>query len=420
MLRSDVAAQPAWSPSKRAVRRWAGDERVLLALYGGLAAVFALQATKASHQVWDRFAVPGYVLGVLIALLVPNRGWASCLTALTTVVLPTVYLSGTTAARPEVQVVVDGAEALLRSGSPYLSHPQGLYDLRPYLPAIFVFGLPTALASGWFLDPRVLALMLLAVCGWGAGRLARGCAEDAPERWRVRKNFCLTISCPLAAQAISTSFIDVPQSALTLLAVAAMARGRGVFAGIAVGATLAMKPTALVSLFVLVVFARARHGTRTGVQVALSAALTAILLAAPFLYGGAERLWRNAVLFPLGTYGPESPAQTPFPGVLLRQAGTPASVLVGLTAVVAVSYACLCIRHVNGAATRAAGLLAGGLTLAFMTAPYSRVGYLVVPLLVYFGTRAVFGPGTGPPAGASPAGAVPTRRDRTTRGSEGS
>jgi hypothetical protein len=42
--------------------------------------------------------------------------------------------------------------------------------------------------------------------------------------------------------------------------------------------------------------------------------------------------------------------------------------------------------------TRAAYLLSLGFALAFFLAPYSRAGYLIVPVVVGFGTRAIFGP----------------------------
>jgi len=179
----------------------------------------------------------------------------------------------------------------------------------------------------------------------------------------------------------------------TLLAVAAVARRRMTLGGVALGITLMTKPTALIALFVLVIFAYAvGKDLRAPARLAGSAVVTAGVIVAGPLWSQPGRIWRDAILFPLGLAdAPSSPAESPFLGVLLRQAGVPPGVLLVLMLVVGAAYAVCCVRLIDGSATRAAGLLSLGLVLVFVLAPYSRAGYLVVPVVVFFGTRAIFG-----------------------------
>ncbi|MCW2766762.1 MAG: hypothetical protein JWO11_2721 [Nocardioides sp.] len=373
-----------------AARRLVGDERVLLLVYVAVAALFTTDTKLAPHLTWSRIAFFGYVVAFAVALRFPNRGLGALTAVAFAVVVPTVYLAWMAHGQPEVSVVVDGARDFLQTGSPYLASPDSRYDYRPYLPAIFVFGLPAATLYSHLLDPRLLALAFLVACLTASVRLM-GLRHQVRqvEAGRVVKDLALTLSCPFVAVSIATSFIDIPQAALTVLSIAAISRGRGIAGGIATGLCLAMKPTALCALFVLFLFARVRHSSATALRFGVTSLTTAALLIGPFVVSAPGSIWDNALLFPLGRIGPESPAQSPFPGVLLREAGLPGPAVTTLAAVVGLAYAVVCLRRMNGSALRAAGLLAVGLTLLFMMAPYSRTGYLVLPLIVYFSIRAM-------------------------------
>jgi hypothetical protein len=396
--------RPAWAreriPAGQPLRAL-GDERVLLGAYAISTVVFGVVTTMTPHDRWSLLAAVGYTLSLAVATVAPNRGLGAALAVLTTVVLPVLVLSWSNLAQPEVGVVVAGARSWIETGSPYLAKPESLDEFRPYLPASFLAGLAEAFSSVRLTDPRVIALAGLAGCCWAATGLARHPvrgddprARPLPPLTHTTKNLCLTLSCPIAALAIAASFIDVPQAALTLLAVAAVTRRRMTLGGVAVGITLMMKPTALIAFFVLVLFAHAiGKDMRSPLRVAGSALVAAAVLVAGPLWADPGRIWRDVILFPLGlTNAPKPPAETPFLGVLLRQAGVPTSALLVLIALVGTVYAVYCIRVIDRSPTRAAYLLSLGFALAFFLAPYSRAGYLIVPVVVGFGTRAIFGP----------------------------
>lgn len=178
--------------------------------------------------------------------------------------------------------------------------------------------------------------------------------------------------------------MDVPQAALILFATSAAVRSRPIWAGVALGLCVAMKPTATIAVYTLMLLTFKRSGLRDGVLLVCSALATAAVVVVPFLVRDPRGLVDNAILFPVGRFGPESPAESPFPGVLLRQAGAPALLQTLVVLGVAGAYALWCLQRIDGSALGAAKWTAVGMVLAFAVAPYSRSGYLVVPVLCYF------------------------------------
>lgn len=194
-------------PSARRERWWAviNDERFWLTLYALVTVAFALVTTESAHRTWAWVASAGYALGLAVALRSPNRGIGAVVSVFGALLLPIVLLSIVGQGQPEIRVVVDGARDLLETGTPYRVDPAGLVDVRPYLPATFLFGMAATAVSWWIFDPRILALGVLGGCTFAARRIGVPGTDVADRPGPRSLVLSLTWSCPIVALAIATA-----------------------------------------------------------------------------------------------------------------------------------------------------------------------------------------------------------------------
>jgi glycosyl transferase family 87 len=362
--------------------RFTRDPRPWLILFVLLTFWFLQVTTEHAHKTWASVALGGYVAALAISLHPRLRHLAALCAVLGAVVLPLAVLLVLGQGQPEVAVIREGGRNWLDNGTPYLASPTDLYDYRPYMPALFLFGtLPGPLG-----EPRIAATALLAAALIVTMRVFG--PEDPVGRWtrRWQPQFLL-VGSPLVALAVTSSFIDVPQTAFSLLAFAAMGRDRVKTSGALVGLTLAMKPTSLCVAFVLALVAYRRRGSRGLRRFSATAGLVMIGALVPVALVDLDGLWRDAICFPLGLTGPSSPAQTPFPGVLLRQGGFPIEGSIALVVCAGAVYALWCVKNATDDVVAAAGRAAAGLALAFLLVPYSRAGYLLLPVMIWLPIR---------------------------------
>jgi Glycosyltransferase family 87 len=362
-----------------ALIRRVGTERAVLVLYLAFAVWVLVDPSRETQRSWATVAVIGYA-AALLGLSVGLGARRSCLLAVVgAVVVPTVLLVVRDAGQPEIDVVHSGAVRLIEAGSPYVPDPTSVYDYRPYLPVLYVFG-AFPLAGG---DLRIPALVLLgaalvAVRFW-AHRVPAG-----PERASLDARLMLLLACPVVAAAVAVSGVDVPQAALTLVAIALVARHRYGWSAVTIGLTMAMKPTGICAAFVLALCVYRREGLAAALRFSAISVGTALLAVLPVALADPWAMWANVVEFPSGESLVRSPAASPLPGVLLRLAGIPSWASLTIVLAGALAFGAWCILRSSPEVSWAASRIALGLCLAFLLVPYSRVGYFLVPVLVFF------------------------------------
>ena len=227
-------------------------------------------------------------------------------------------------------VIERSATLLVRDGTPYLPAHQLsswlAYD--PYLPAMALFGLPSASGlQGAPGDPRVW-LVLVTVAALAAGlrvllpHSVRRCADCRRDLLRAT---AFAVACPVLALNLAVTTTDPPVLALMLLALSLISYPeRVVPAAAALGLACAMKPTAWLAISVLAAMVRSRDGTRpavvfTGMALAFVTAATL-----PAVIASPVAMVQNTVLFPLDLARHLSPAASLTLGDLLARLG-PAS-----------------------------------------------------------------------------------------------
>lgn len=367
-------------------------DRYALAAYLVSAVAFLQITTLASHRAWAQVAVGAYAVALAVSLVPRARTAAGWIAALGSVAVPLVIMAARDVAQPEVHVLSDGARSLLETGTPYHSSPEALDDYRPYLPLLFAFGLPRALGLDSPLgDPRVWIAAVFVTSVLVGGRPTA--PRDLPDR---RGSLLpLFLAMPLLAMTLAVSAIDLPMTAAATLAVLAVSRRGWVLAALASGAAMAMKPTMGLLVVLLAVELLRTHGVGRSLRYLLSAGLTTGLLVVPVLIGDPEALWANVVSFPAGLEDVETPAQSPFPGVLLASAGG-RELALALMSAGALAWVVHAWRRPTTDCTALAYRVAGAFTTVYLLAPASRAGYLVLPLTLLF-VGWVRRPGTAPP-----------------------
>lgn len=381
------------------------DERAFTALCGIGFLAYALLATQPAHEAWAWTASAGAALGVGISVARPGRGAGVVVTALGSTVAALVVLVVGGLAQPEVGVVVDGARSLLDGGTFYVADPDTVDEFRPYLPALFLVGLPEAVLGTRVVGPQVVAGLILVASLALTVRLSRGAGRLAERRTWVR--IAAVAALPPVGLAWTASFIDVPQTALTLVAIALLARSRRVLpsagdgpsrrhrlalsvglptaAGLLIGSTIAMKPTGLCAWFVLAVWTFRAHTRQTAIVFTGATLLGAAALLLPVLTNEAGAVVTNVVAFPTNTAAVPTPASTPFPGALIAEAaGTDSPLPYVIWMLVGAGYAAYCWARPPETVLSATRKLAVGWSLAFAFAPTGRIGYLVLPLVVWW------------------------------------
>jgi hypothetical protein len=388
----------------------AGQARGGLAVDLGLYAISllfagftALTATLPPHGAWGRIAIWGYAAATLLVLaqLAGRRRFprfagtaaraamtvlAWCATALLPLVVEAAQRASgrTDRAQEEVIVVEHGAQRLLDTGTPYLSHDaiaalpldQRLLGYLPYQPGMVLFGLPRAIAgAAWWTDARIwFALVTAATVGAALLLLRR---SGVPGPLLVRALQAATVV-PVCTLTLAVGGDDLPVLGLCLLALACAATRRYGLAGVAVGVAGAMKlfawPVALVLLALAIVH-------RRGWRYALAAVGLPVLSLIPAFLVDAGAATENVVRFPLGKGLVQSPAESPFPGQLIAAhvpGGHPiATVLLVMAGLGIAGYL---VRRPPHDAGTAALICAVGLLAAILLMPATRFGYLLYPI----------------------------------------
>lgn len=359
------------------------------ALYGGCAAItaaYALVTGLAPHRTWAAIAAVAYGLGALAAVHPRGRGRTVAVAVLAGAApLPMAVLIGLGQAQPEVDVVHRSAAHLLEHGTPYLGPAEiaahgGYEAFNPYLPGMALLGVPWAVAG---VDARIVfgglfPALLLA----GAGRRDGG----------RRLPLILLAGSPPVALPLAVGGDDLPVIGLACAGLGLAARGRPGAAGLVMGAAATLKATAWPALIVCLVLAAAqrRRGSRAVrsarraclLYAASAGAVAAVGVLVPAL-ADPQGFALNAVRFPLGLAGVESPAASPLPGRLLAGLGPYGhAAALGLLGLAALATAASLIVRPPRDARSAAYRLALGLLLAIALIPATRWGYLVYPAVL--------------------------------------
>lgn len=396
MVSLPVAAEridgPAVPRPADEVRLLAGDA-ALYGLYAVFAGLLLVGGTSIfTYRMWAQVAAPAYVLGALLSLAVAavpalriSRWTVAAVTAAGAHVLPLGVLVGSGASgqalalHPEVLAVQRAAERLAAGEFPYLvgtaAEPLTSWDFTPYLPAMFVFGLPRALfGAGPVTDARLAFVVV--------GGLAATAAVLLAGRVSVRAVQVAALG-PLVALPFCSGGHDLAVVGVTLLGLALLVRERSAAGGAVLGLTAAMKITAVVpvALMVIMFVARGERGAAARFAAAALGAVTAVVL--PFALVDGPALWANVVLHPAGLEPARLIAATPFPGVLLADSGlwggrAAVALLLG-AAVIALGWV---LRRPPRDLPAAMLAAAWCLLAAILTAPSSRAGYLVYPLVL--------------------------------------
>ncbi|MFZ1579432.1 MAG: hypothetical protein WAT47_13900 [Nostocoides sp.] len=370
----------------RAKREALGHAPAVLTIYLVITLLFLETTTLAPHRIWSVIAAVGYAITLILSSSRLLRGWIGTLTLLGTAIVPLAILSAAHVWQPEVQVLVDGARYALETGTPYLAHPESLSEYRPYMPLMFAFGVPRALGlEGLLGDPRVLMTSVYFGLLFSAAILTDS-ADGNTERPRIalpEKNLLL-LSFPLLSLSLSVSAIDAPMTGLCVLAIAAYGRHKLAMCAVASALAMALKPTAALFVLIVALTVWRRVGVRPCSGYLLRVAIVWTLCISPTLAFSVSALWGNVVAFPTGQTEVPSPAQSPFPGVLLSGLGDTGRLLA--IALVAITvFAALLVTWIRPPVdVRTLSIyVALAFSVLFLVAPNSRAGYFFLPMVVW-------------------------------------
>ncbi|MEW6059280.1 MAG: glycosyltransferase 87 family protein [Actinomycetota bacterium] len=298
----------------------------------------------------------------------------------------------------EVLVTEESASALLHGADPYAASfadgplgawPKGTADHVPYLPGMFLFGMPRALdGTGWHTDARIaFAVVALAAIG-----LAVGHSRARPER--ALTAVLVVVALPTGARYMTGGGDDLAVLALMLLSLVLLDRRRPVPAGLVAGLAAVVKQTALPLLPFLIVAARDRDGRREWGK-ALTASLAVMVpVVLSFLLWNPRAFIEDAVLFPLGLAQEPTLAASPTLGSVLSEVlpFPKGAIAVGLGLVVLAVAAYLLVVRPPVGARGAAERTALVLLLAVLLATAGRFGYLLYPIGLFAWARLILEP----------------------------
>ncbi len=360
-------------------RRWLAGIFAVSAIWAILVAVISVDHV---HQLWGEMAAVGYGLALAVVLLVRHSRSADLALGLAFaggLVVPLGTLAARSLWQPEVWVVARSGMTLLHQGTPY-ADPAALAGAtdpnayNPYLPVMALFGVPRALFDlGLLTDPRVWFGVVFLLVFWLA--LRNGGARD-PWRWTV-----LVAATPVIAFELAVGGTDVPMVAFLCLGFAYLWASKPVLAGLALGIGASMKATAWPALLVAVVLLAVTESRRAVLRFALAALGVMAVCVGPFLATHPRALVINTIKFPLGLTSVISAARSPLPGYLIAHAWphTGHTVVVALLAAAGLAVALSLVFKPPRSVPRAVILLAGAMTLMFVLAPSTRVGYFIYP-----------------------------------------
>jgi Glycosyltransferase family 87 len=360
-------------------RRWLAGIFAVSVLWAILVAVISNDHV---HQLWGEMAAAGYGLALAAVLVLRHARIADIALGVAFIgglVLPLGWLAASGEWQPEVGVVANSGWALIHQGTPYadpavLAGTANVDAYNPYLPVMSLFGLPRAFFDlGLLTDPRVWFGAVFLLVFWLA--LREGGARD-PGRWAV-----LAAGSPVIAFELAVGGTDVPMVAFLCLGFAYLWVRKPVLAGLALGIGASMKATAWPALLVAVALLWVREGGRTVRRFALAALGVIVVCLGPFIVGHPKAIVVNTIAFPLGLASLKSDARSPLPGYLISSAwpGTGHTVVVAMLALAGLAVAASLVLRPPRSVPRAVALLAGAMTLMFVLAPSTRVGYFIYP-----------------------------------------
>lgn len=299
---------------------------VYLAVLGGLQ-VAVIWTVQTRYGAWLFWSMAGGWLGLLLLLaMVPRRwGWklaAGSLLGLLSSVVPTMASIavrtrvGLTTEHDGLLQVESAIDRLLKgqsiygvdwSGTPMAAYP---WNLTPggnpalhhlaYFPLTVLVGVPFRIAAEWLAAPFdyrtvLVAFALLALASVLALPI------EAERRFMV---ICVIFIGPLISLYLWPGRNDIEFLAVVLLAIALLARGRLVLAGLTLGIAVALKPFAwpAVPFYLLLLVLRRRSGAqRSEIWMSSLAMLSAPLLTImPFLLANPGAFWSDIVLYSSG------------------------------------------------------------------------------------------------------------------------
>jgi hypothetical protein len=365
------------------------DRRYEMAAYWIFAAYAVAVVLLAGGQdvIWAAWAAPAYVIAAVVVTW-SRSWWVAVLTAVFAVAVPLLVMMAQGGELAAGMTVIDrSASLLIRDGTPYLPSGQlsSWLAYNPYLPAMALFGLPSAVGlAGALGDPRVW-LVLVTVAGIAAA-LSLGVPHSVKDcagcRRTLLRSIAIATACPAVALNLAVTTTDPPVLALMLLAIALLNFPERLWpAAVALGLACAMKPTAWLAIPVLAAMLRYRDGTREAVRFTAISIAVFLVITLPVMLADPVAMAQNTVLFPLGLTAHLTPAQSLTPGDLLARTGPVGHDLsVGLLVVVGIAVAVLLLIRPPRSPRAAAWWLAIGLALMFTLGPDERFGYFIYPL----------------------------------------
>lgn len=365
------------------------DRRYEMAAYWIFAAYAVAVVLLAGGQdvIWAAWAAPAYAIAAVAVTW--SRSWAvAALTAVFAVAVPLLVMMAHGGELAAGMTVIDrSASLLIRDGTPYLPSGQlsSWLAYNPYLPAMALFGLPSAVGlQGAPGDPRVW-LVLVTVAGIAAA-MSLGVPHSVRDcvgcRRTLLRSIAFATACPAVALNLAVTTTDPPVLALMLLAIALLNFPERLWpAAVALGLACAMKPTAWLAIPVLAAMLRYRDGTREAMRFTAISVAVFLVITLPVMLADPVAMAQNTVLFPLGLTAHLTPAQSLTPGDLLARTGPVGHDLsVALLVVVGIAVAVLLLIRPPRSPRAAAWWLAIGLALMFTLGPDERFGYFIYPL----------------------------------------
>ena len=360
-------------------RRWLVGIFAVSALWAILVAVISNDHV---HQLWGEMAAVGYGLALAVVLVLRHARTTDIalgVSFLGGLIMPLGWLAARGLWQPEVGVVANSGWTLIHQGTPYadpavLAGTMDADAYNPYLPVMSLFGLPRAFFNlGLLTDPRLWFGAVFLLVFWLA--LREGGARD-PGRWAV-----LAAGSPVIAFELAVGGTDVPMVAFLCLGFAYLWVRKPVLAGLALGIGASMKATAWPALLVAVVLLWVREGGRTVRRFTLAALGVVAVCIGPFIVGHPKAIVVNTIAFPLGLASVKSAARSPLPGYLIASTwpGIGHTVVVVMLALAGLAVAASLVFKPPRSVPRAVALLAGAMTLMFVLAPSTRVGYFIYP-----------------------------------------
>ena len=355
--------------------------------FAAYAAIVILVA-RGDDAIWAAWAVPAYGVAAVMVSRPRSRTWGiALLTAAFAVGAPLLLMLAQGDLAAGMAVIERSATLLVRDGTPYLPAHQLsswlAYD--PYLPAMALFGLPSASGlQGAPGDPQVW-LVLVTVAALAAGlrvllpHSVRRCADCRRDLLRAT---AFAVACPVLALNLAVTTTDPPVLALMLLALSLISYPeRVVPAAAALGLACAMKPTAWLAIPVLAAMVRSRDGTRQAVVFTGTALAFVTAATLPAAVASPVAMVQNTVLFPLGLTRHLTPAASLTPGDLLARLGPAGhTIAVALLLIAGLAVAVSLIVRPPRDLRAATWRLAIGLALMFALGPAERFGYFIYPL----------------------------------------